>query len=73
VNEAGQPTPRLAVQLATPEVPRVIAALQTQDPIVEVVHDSRAMIWISPDSLQPGEEKIVLSQILKALKNSLEN
>ena len=71
VNEAGQPTPRLAVQLATPEVPRIIAALQTQDPIVEVVHDSRAMIWLSPDSLQPGEEKIVLTQILKALKNSL--
>ena len=71
VNEAGQPTPRLAVQLSTPEVPRIIAALQLQEPIVEVVHDSRSMIWISPDSLQDGEEKIVLSQILKALKNSL--
>ncbi len=67
VNEAGQPTPRVAIQLKEPTALDVIAKLQRLDPIVEVVHDSRRMIWISPDSLQPGEEEVVPTQILKAL------
>ena len=67
VNEAGQPTPRVAIQLKDPTALDVIAKLQSLDPIVEVVHDSRRMIWISPDSLQPGEEEIVPTQLLKAL------
>lgn len=67
VNEAGQPTPRIAIQLKEPTALEVIAKLQALDPIVEVVHDSRRMIWISPDSLQPGEENVVVSQLIKAL------
>ncbi len=67
VNEAGQPTPRVAIQLKEPTALDVIAKLQSLDPIVEVVHDSRRMVWISPDSLQPGEEEIVPTQLLKAL------
>lgn len=67
VNEAGQPTPRVAIQLPEAEALAVVAKLQSLDPIVEVVHDSRKMIWISPDSLQPGEESIVITQLLKAL------
>ncbi|MBM3703567.1 MAG: aminotransferase class V-fold PLP-dependent enzyme [Actinobacteria bacterium] len=67
VNEAGQPTPRVAIQLKEPTALDVIAKLQSLDPIVEVVHDSRRMVWISPDSLQPGEEEKVPTQLLKAL------
>lgn len=67
VNEAGQPTPRIAIQLNNPNALEIISKLQSLDPIVEVVHDSRRMIWISPDSLQAGEEKIVITQLLKAL------
>ena len=67
VNEAGQPTPRVAIQLKHSSALDVVAKLQALDPIVEVVHDSRQMIWISPDSLQPGEEPIVTAQLLKAL------
>lgn len=67
VNEAGQPTPRVAIELPSSSVLDVIAKLQALDPIVEVVHDSRKMIWISPDSLQPGEEPVVITQLLQAL------
>lgn len=69
VNEAGQPTPRVAIQLNDPIALDVISKLQSLDPIVEVVHDSRRMIWISPDSLQAGEEEVVITQLLKALPN----
>ena len=69
VNEAGQPTPRVAIQLQESKALEVIAKLQALDPIIEVVHDSRRMIWISPDSLQPGEESIVVSQLVKALSS----
>lgn len=67
VNEAGQPTPRVAIRLSHGTALDVVAKLQALDPIVEVVHDSRHMMWISPDSLQPGEEPIVIAQLLKAL------
>ena len=69
VNEAGQPTPRVAIKLPQATALDVIAKLQKLDPIVEVVHDSRHMIWISPDSLQPGEESIVIEQLKKVLPN----
>ena len=67
VNEAGQPTPRVAIELPDASALDVVAKLQTLDPIVEVVHNSRQMIWISPDSLQSGEENVVITQLLKAL------
>jgi len=67
VNEAGQPTPRVAIKLPSGTALDVVAKLQALDPIVEVVHDSRQMIWISPDSLQPGEAPLVIAALLKAL------
>lgn len=67
VNEAGQPTPRVAIKLPDQSALSIVAALQKLDPIVEVVHDSRNMIWISPDSLQDGEERIVVEQLVKVL------
>lgn len=69
INEAGQPVPRVAIELSENSALRVVGKLQKLDPIVEVVHDSRSMIWISPDSLQPGEESIVIEQLKKALSN----
>ena len=67
VNEAGQPTPRVAIMLSSGTALDVVTKLQALDPIVEVVHDSRQMIWISPDSLQPGEAPLVIAALLKAL------
>jgi L-seryl-tRNA(Ser) seleniumtransferase len=67
INEAGQPTPRVAIQLSTSHALEVVAKLQSFQPIVEVVHNSRDMIWISPDSLQPGEDAMVVTQLKKAL------
>ena len=67
INEAGQPVPRVAIKLPDNSALDIVAKLQKLDPIVEVVHNSRAMVWISPDSLQPGEEPIVIEQLKKVL------
>ena len=67
VNEAGQPIPRVAIELPSEVALKVVDRLQNLDPIVEVVHDSRKMIWISPDSLEPGQEIIVVEQLKKVL------
>jgi L-seryl-tRNA(Ser) seleniumtransferase len=67
INEAGQPVPRVAIKLPSDSALDVVEKLQKLDPIVEVVHNSRSMIWISPDSLQPGEGKIVIEQLKKVL------
>jgi len=67
INEAGQPVPRVAIKLHDNSALDIVAKLQKLDPIVEVVHNSRAMVWISPDSLQPGEEPIVIEQLKKVL------
>lgn len=67
INEAGQPVPRVAIRLLDHSALMIIEKLQKLDPIVEVVHDSRSMIWISPDSLRPGEEKIVIEQLRRVL------
>lgn len=67
INEAGQPVPRVAIKLPSDSALDIVEKLQSLDPIVEVVHDSRSMIWISPDSLQAGEEKIVIEQLKKVL------
>jgi L-seryl-tRNA(Ser) seleniumtransferase len=67
INEAGQPVPRVAIKLPNNSALEIVAKLQKLDPIVEVVHNSRNMVWISPDSLQAGEEGIVIEQIKKVL------
>jgi len=67
INEAGQPVPRVAIKLPSDSALEVVAKLQKLDPIVEVVHNSRNMVWISPDSLQAGEEDVVIEQIKKVL------
>ena len=67
VNEAGQPIPRVAIELPDEVALKVVDRLQNLDPIVEVVHDSRKMIWLSPDSLEAGQEIIVMEQLKKAL------
>jgi len=67
INEAGQPIPRVAIELPDEVALKVVDRLQNLDPIVEVVHDSRKMIWLSPDSLVAGQEIIVMEQLKKAL------
>lgn len=67
INEAGQPTPRVTITLPEENAVEIIAQLQKLDPIIEVLHDSRRVIWISPDSLQAGEEDLVTTQLLKVL------
>lgn len=67
INEAGQPTPRITITLPNDSALEVVEKLQSLEPVVEVLHDSRRIIWISPDSLQEGEAEIVVQQLLKAL------
>jgi L-seryl-tRNA(Ser) seleniumtransferase len=67
LNEAGQPIPRVRIQFSQEIVPKVIAQLQSLDPIIEVVHNSRDVIWLSADGLQENEKDIVITQIRKAL------
>ena len=67
LNEAGQPIPRVAIHFSSNIALEAIAKLQELDPIVEVVHNSRNIIWLSADGLQKGEEIIVMTQVKKAL------
>jgi hypothetical protein len=67
LNEAGQPIPRVRIQFSQEIVPKVIAELQSLDPIIEVVHNSKDIIWLSADGLQENEKDIVITQIRKAL------
>lgn len=67
LNEAGQPIPRVAIHFSSNIALEAIAKLQELDPIVEVVHNSRNIIWLSADGLQKGEEIMVMTQVKKAL------
>ena len=70
-NEAGQPIPRLYVTLQNGEAAgALLAAMSGTEPRVAVLPDVRNGVphgfWISPDLLEPGENKIVLDKVLEA-------
>lgn len=70
-NEAGQPTPRALIQLDAERCGITGAELRRRlwegDPRVAVAPAGDDGISISPDTLSPGEEGLVLAAILRAI------
>jgi uncharacterized pyridoxal phosphate-dependent enzyme len=74
-NEAGQPVPRLHLEVddrsAKADAATVVARLLEGDPAVAVVPDAPLGrprgFWIGPDQLQPGEAELVASAIRREL------
>jgi L-seryl-tRNA(Ser) seleniumtransferase len=70
-SEAGQPMPRALVRFdgATLGFDRdeIVRRLHEGDPYVEVSNSGADGIWINPQTLEDGEEKIVIDRLLAAL------
>lgn len=68
LNEAGQPVPRLHLEISDPaHAAAVLEGLATALPRIAVLPDTRNGVphgfWISPDLLQPGEDAVVLATV----------
>ena len=64
-NEAGQPVPRVMVKVDN--ALQLVEKLKSSNPSIEVVHNSRDKIWLSPDCIQENEAEIVVNTINKLL------
>ena len=69
-NEAGQPLPRCRVQLDPERYSQadVLQALRDSDPAVVIGAGKNNDLYLNPMTLEPGEEKIVIDQLAKVLK-----
>lgn len=76
LNEAGQPVPRLRVELSVARAAQVLAGLEAATPRIAVLPDVRNAVphgfWLSPDLLQPGEEHLVLETVIKQIQSTTE-
>lgn len=75
LNEAGQPVPRLHVEIPDPDhAQRVLDALDTGEPRIAVLPDLANGVprgfWIGPDQLEPDEDSLVLKAILPLVRKS---
>jgi uncharacterized pyridoxal phosphate-dependent enzyme len=70
-NQAGQLIPRLQILFPNDSALIFVEALQNQDPSIEVVHNSRNKIWLSPDCLQDMEEVMVIEGLKRLLSSNL--
>jgi L-seryl-tRNA(Ser) seleniumtransferase len=70
-SEAGQPMPRALVRLDATKIgldrDEIVRRLHEGDPYVEVANSGKDGIWINPQTLEDGEEKIVIDRLLAAL------
>jgi L-seryl-tRNA(Ser) seleniumtransferase len=70
-SEAGQPMPRALVRFDAGELgfdrDEVVRRLHEGDPYVEVSNSGKDGIWINPQTLEDGDEKIVIDRLLAAL------
>ena len=71
-SEAGQPMPRALVQLDAEKLgfdrDEVIRRLREGDPYVEVSSSGKDTIYVNPQTLEDGEETIVIERLVSALK-----
>lgn len=71
-NGAGQSVPRAFVELDVDKVgmtgDEIVEKLLAGDPAVAVAPNDRTSIYLNPYTLNPGEERIVLEQLLGVLK-----
>lgn len=65
LNEAGQPVPRVMIRVKN--ALDLVEKLKSSSPSIEVVHNSRNKIWISPDCIQEGEAEIVAEELNRNL------
>lgn len=75
LNEAGQPVPRLHVEVADRDrAARLLAGLELTRPRVAVLPDLVNGVprgfWLGPDQLQPGEDDLVLTTISTLLERT---
>ena len=70
-SEAGQPMPRALLRFDPERLgfdrDEVVRRLHEGDPYVEVANAGPDGIWINPQTLEDGEEKIVIDRLLAAL------
>ena len=73
-NEAGQPLPRAEITLDPAQLAisrdELLQRLLEGDPAVSLAESGTNGIFINPQTLQPGEEKIILERIRAILKDS---
>lgn len=74
-SEAGQPMPR-AELIFSPQQPGItrdelLARLRAGRPAVALAPSGENGVFINPQTLRPGEEKIVVDRIREALKNAI--
>jgi uncharacterized pyridoxal phosphate-dependent enzyme len=71
-SEAGQPMPRALVRLDAEKLgfdrDEVVRRLREGDPYVEVSTSGPDVIYVNPQTLEDGEEAIVIERLLAALK-----
>ena len=71
-SEAGQPMPRALVRLDADKLgfdrDEVVRRLREGDPYVEVSTSGRDLIYVNPQTLEDGEEVIVIERLVAALK-----
>jgi L-seryl-tRNA(Ser) seleniumtransferase len=70
-SEAGQPMPRALVRFDAGTLgldrDEVVRRLHEGDPYVEVANSGGDGIWVNPQTLEDGEERIVIDRLLAAL------
>lgn len=72
-NEAGQPTPRVHVTVADQSIraDQIMSSLWDGDPRVAVARAGSHAVYITPDTLVPGEEKVVVQRLEEVLASDL--
>jgi L-seryl-tRNA(Ser) seleniumtransferase len=73
VGEAGQPTPRAWIRLASGSAQardRLLADLRATPPRVDLLPDDEAGFFVAPETLVPGEEETITAQLGRLLEGA---
>jgi seryl-tRNA(Sec) selenium transferase len=71
--EAGQPTPRAWIRLATGSAARrdaVLVALRATPPRIDLLADDDSGFFVAPETLLPGEEDVVIARLADVLRTT---
>lgn len=75
-NEAGQPVPRVRIELDLETVsltaPEVQQRLWDGDPAIAVAVEGERYLYLTPDTLEPGEDRIVADRLHALLGSEVE-
>jgi L-seryl-tRNA(Ser) seleniumtransferase len=73
LGEAGQPTPRARISLigATPaDRDRFLARLRAEPPRIDLLPDDMNGVYVAPETLRPGEERVITDRLAQVLENA---